>query len=100
MNPKQYRKFAFRTNAYEIAEWACAAAKQNKPLAAFIRDAAHRARAGMSSAELNRHLVMMRSLLNAAMSVRTPDQKNQRIAAVRDHLTAMIHRKPKGWTDV
>lgn len=95
MNKKEYRKFAFRTNAFEIAEWARAAEKQNKPLSAFLREAAHRNKAGMSSDELNQHLVEMRRALNMALHVRTADQKNVRIERVRDHLTAMIHRSHK-----
>ncbi|MGY4601240.1 putative Fe-S protein YdhL (DUF1289 family) [Bradyrhizobium sp. GM22.5] len=95
MNKSAYRRFAFRTHAHEIAEWNRVAKNQKKSLSAFIREAAHRHKAAMSNEELNQHLIEMRRLLNMALQVRTPEQKNNRIERVRDHMTAMLHRANK-----
>ncbi len=58
----------------------------------FLREAAHAHKAGLTQEQLNAHLVEMRRVLNAALQVRTVEQKNHRIEVVRDHLTKMLHR--------
>jgi hypothetical protein len=61
-------------------------------LSVFIPDAAHAAKAGIASDDLNRHLLAIRTTLNAALSVRTDEQKKIRVTQARDSLTALIHR--------
>ncbi|WP_354209216.1 MULTISPECIES: hypothetical protein [unclassified Bradyrhizobium] len=92
MNKKNYRRFMFRTNAAEIAEWNKVAKQQKVSLSSFIREGTRRHKSGMSNEQLNLHLVEMRRALNFALQLRTVDQKNARIERVRDYLTAMIHR--------
>ena len=93
MDRKEHRRFAFRSHVAEIEELTKAADRNNVSLSAFIRNAAHAAKAGLTDNELNGHLLAVRSMLNASLNVRTEEQKQKRVIDARDYLTALIHRK-------
>jgi hypothetical protein len=86
--------FRFRTDAAHVAKWTRAAEARGQDLSAFTRDALDAAAIGLvTGIDLDRQLLALRSTVNAALSVRTDDQRRQRIERVLAHVQALIARE-------
>jgi hypothetical protein len=90
----QKRIFRFRTDAAHVAKWGRAAKSRQQDLSAFARDAMDAAAIGLvTGLDLDRRLLALRSVVHAALSVRTDDQRRQRIERVLAHVQAMLSRE-------
>jgi uncharacterized protein (DUF1778 family) len=78
--------------------WTRAAARQGKTLSSFVRDASDAAAIEMVDfAALDQCLRDMRESINAAMSVRTDEQRRTRLEEVLETINTILRRGlPRG----
>jgi hypothetical protein len=91
---KQKRLVRFRTDSAHVAKWVRAAKSRQQDLSSFARDALDAAAIGLvTGVDLDRQLLILRSTVHAALSVRTDDQRRERIERVLAAIQSMLARE-------
>jgi len=92
----QIRRMArFRTNAERMGVWDRVAADREQTFSEFARNALNAATVGLVDQEdLRRHLLQMRSILNACPQLRTDEQRMERVQMVLQHINRLLRYEP------
>jgi hypothetical protein len=88
------RVVKFRTDTKSVAAWEQAARARQQTLSQFARDALDAATIELATGQdLDRRLIALRDLVHTALSVRTDEQRVQRIERVLAGIQAMLARE-------
>jgi DNA-binding phage protein len=86
--------FRIRTDTYRVGGWSKIAKKRGLSTSEFARTAMDASAVRLiDTSQLQEHLHDMRSTLNAALSVRTLEQSQERVQEVIDSINRLIRKE-------